>query len=85
MIIGIPKEIKNNEYRVAATPAMVRTLTEAGHRVLVETKAGLAVGYPDHIFKEAGAEIVDSHEKVWDAEMVVKVKEPQEKEYPLMR
>jgi alanine dehydrogenase len=85
MIIGIPKEIKNHEYRVGATPGMVRALTEAGHQVLVETKAGTKIGYPDETFQSAGAQIVQTPEEIYDANMVIKVKEPQESEYKLLK
>lgn len=86
MIIGIPKEIKDKEYRVGATPAMVQALVEAGHRVLVETMAGDAVGFEDPQYERAGATIVPNAEDVWgDSEMVIKVKEPQAREFPMMR
>lgn len=85
MIIGIPKEIKNHEYRVGATPAMVRALVEAGHQVSVETKAGTQIGFTDEMFQAAGARIVASAKDVYQAEMIIKVKEPQESEYPLLK
>ncbi len=85
MKIGIPKEIKNHEYRVGATPSMVKAFVEAGHQVYVETLAGEAIGFSDKAFRDAGAKIVDSPKKVYEAEMVVKVKEPQKSEYPLLR
>lgn len=85
MIIGIPKEIKNHEYRVGATPAMVRALVEAGHTVLVQTQAGTKIGFADAMYSQAGARIVNSAKDVYSAEMVIKVKEPQDSEFPLLR
>lgn len=85
MIIGIPKEIKNHEYRVGATPAMVRGLVEARHQVCVEQNAGTEIGFTDEMFKAAGAQIVASPEEVYQAEMIIKVKEPQDSEFPLLR
>ena len=77
MIIGVPKEIKDNEARVGVTPAGVKALTEAGHKVLVETQAGALSGFPDEEYQNAGAEIVGDAGYVWGkSEMVVKVKEP---------
>jgi alanine dehydrogenase len=84
MIIGIPKEIKNHEYRVGATPSMVRTLCEAGHTVLVQKDAGHAIGYTDEMFIVSGAQIVSTAKDVYKAEMIIKVKEPQESEYGLL-
>ena len=86
MIIGVPKEIKDNEARVGVTPAGVKELTAAGHHVLVETQAGLASGFPDDEYQNAGAEMVGDAGYVWGkSEMVVKVKEPIEKEYIFFR
>lgn len=86
MIIGVPKEIKDNEARVGVTPAGVKALTEAGHKVLVETQAGAASGFDDHEYQNAGAEMVGEAGYVWGkSEMVVKVKEPIEKEYVFFR
>ena len=86
MIIGVPKEVKDHESRVGVTPAGVKSLTEAGHKVLVETNAGLLSAMPDDDFQAAGAEIVGSAYDVWRlSEMVVKVKEPVEKEYKHFR
>ena len=84
MIIGIPKEIKNHEYRVGATPAMVRALVEAGHTVFVQTKAGEKIGFTDEMFVAAGAKIVSSAAEVYKCEMIIKVKELQESEFPLL-
>ncbi len=82
MIIGVPKEIKDHESRVGITPAGVKSLADAGHKVLVETHAGQLSAFTDDDFQSAGAEIVGSAHNVWGmADMVVKVKEPVEKEY----
>jgi len=85
MLIGIPKEIKKEEYRVGIVPAGVKTLFDAGHRVLIEKKAGEGSGISDEDYIRAGAEIKDSNKDIWDeAEMIIKVKEPQPQEYDLM-
>ncbi len=84
MEIGIPKEIKDKEFRVGATPEMVHALVQAGHSVLVETKAGEPIGFTDDMYKGAGGQIVKGPTEVYKAEMVIKVKEPQESEFPLM-
>lgn len=85
MLIGIPKEIKDNEFRMGATPAMARLLVDAGHRVLVQSGIGAKIGYPDEMFRRVGAEIVSTPKEVYAAEMIIKVKEPQESEFPLLR
>ena len=86
MIIGVPREIKDNEARVGVTPAGVKALTEAGHAVLVETQAGAQSGFPDEEYQNAGAEMVGEAGYVWGkTEMVVKVKEPTESEYVFFR
>ncbi len=78
MIIGVPKEIKIHEYRVGLTPASSAELIHHGHRVLVETSAGMGIGFRDDDYKAVGAEIIDTAEQVFEqAEMIVKVKEPQ--------
>jgi alanine dehydrogenase len=78
MIVGVPKEIKNNEYRVGLTPPSVRELTSRGHQVLVQKNAGLEIGLPDEQYVAAGATIVDSAKEIFaKAGMIVKVKEPQ--------
>ncbi|RED58489.1 alanine dehydrogenase [Cohnella lupini] len=81
MIIGVPKEIKNNEYRVGMTPGSVHSYAAAGHEVWVETLAGQGIGFTDEDYAQAGAKIVGSAAEVWTAEMVVKVKEPIPSEY----
>jgi len=86
MIIGVPKEVKDHESRVGLVPSGVTALIEAGHRVLVEANAGLGSSIPDHIYVRAGAEICPSAEQVWNqADMVIKVKEPQPAEYGYLR
>ena len=86
MRIGVPKEIKTQEFRVGMTPSGVATLAARGHQVLVEQGAGLGSSIPDEAFVKAGAKIVGSKEDVWgQADMVVKVKEPIAPEFPLMR
>ncbi|MEA1987956.1 MAG: alanine dehydrogenase [Pseudomonadota bacterium] len=86
MIIGIPKEIKNNEFRVAMVPKYVRQLIEDNHQVLVETQAGLGVGYSDQDYLNIGAEIVTSAQAIFaQADMIVKVKEPQAQERLMLR
>jgi alanine dehydrogenase len=86
VIVGIPKEVKDNEYRVAATPEGVRELVDVGHSVLIEEGAGLGSGLPEDRYKRAGAQFVSSAEDVWrEADMVLKVKEPQPAEYGLMQ
>jgi alanine dehydrogenase len=85
MIVGLPKEIKDNEYRVAMTPGGVRQLVEAGHQVRVETGAGEGSGFADPQYEAAGAKIVPTNADAWSAQMVVKVKEPQPSEYAFMR
>ncbi len=86
MIIGVPKEVKDHESRVGITPAGIKALVEAGHKVLVETRAGDLSAFPDDSYQSAGAEIVGSAYDVWRlADMVVKVKEPVEKEYGYFR
>ncbi len=86
MIVGVPKEIKSDEYRVAMLPVGAEELTIAGHTVLFESGAGLGSGITDAQYSAAGAMIVDSAATIWArAEMIVKVKEPQRVEWPLMR
>jgi len=85
MIIGVPKEIKDNEYRVSLTPGGVRLLTETGSRVLVESGAGEGSGFSDDQYQANGAEIIDDHAAVFQgADMVLKVKEPLPVEYELL-
>ena len=86
MIIGVPKEIKEQEQRVALLPSAARQLTRRGHSVVVQRNAGIGSGYPDDEYIRAGAEIVDQAKEVFvRSDMVVKVKEPLEAEFPLLR
>ncbi len=86
MIVGVPKEIKNNEFRVGLTPGSVREFVRAGHVVLVEQSAGVGSSFPDDLYAAAGAEIVADAEEVFGrAEMIVKVKEPQAVEIARLR
>ena len=85
MRIGIPKEIKEQEHRVAATPAGVAELTRSGHEVLVQSGAGQAIGFPDTTYEAAGARIAPDAASVYEADLIFKVKEPQAAELPLLR
>src|SRR5689334_2357118 len=86
MIIGLPKEIKDNESRVGLTPACVKTLSDHGHTILVETHAGEGSGISDDEYTGAGGQIVSTADEVWQrGEMIVKVKEPVGPEYQRMR
>jgi alanine dehydrogenase len=86
VIIGLPKEIKDNEYRVGLTPAGVRALKDAGHEIRVEKSAGEGSGFEDPLYERAGATIIGSADEIWGAaDMIVKVKEPIAPEYPRMR
>jgi alanine dehydrogenase len=86
MKIGIPKEIKLQEFRVSLTPIYVQELIEAGHEVLIETNAGIGSGFSDQEYAAEGAKIVESHAKVFEqADMIVKVKEPLPEEYKLLK
>jgi alanine dehydrogenase len=86
MTIGVPKEIKEQESRVGLLPATAQTLRKRGHTVLVQKNAGVGSGYPDQQYLDAGAEILDSAEEVFQrGDMIVKVKEPLPAEWPLLR
>jgi len=85
MTIGVPKEIKGQEYRVALLPSAAYQLIKRGHQVLVERNAGAGAGYPDADYSQAGATLVSEHAAAFDADLVVKVKEPQPSEFPLLR
>jgi len=86
MLIGVPKEIKPDEYRVAVTPAGAEMLTQAGHQLIIETNAGLGSGFTDDFYQAAGAEMVSTSDEVWKrAEMIMKVKEPIRPEWPKIR
>lgn len=86
MIIGVPKEIKDHEFRVSVTPDGVQALSAAGHTVWVESSAGEGSGFSDEDYRKAGARLAGSHAQAFqEAELIVKVKEPQPPEYPLFR
>ena len=86
MIIGVPKEIKNNEYRVGMIPSSVQTLVQNGHQLLVETEAGMGIGFTDRDYQQAGAKIMTNAAEIFSqAEMIVKVKEPQAIERAMLR
>ncbi|MDL1902861.1 alanine dehydrogenase [Anaerolineae bacterium CFX9] len=86
MIIGVPKEVKDNEYRVSVPPGGVREFTRHGHTVLVEKNAGIGSGFEDAEYVASGATILDTAAEVWArAEMIIKVKEPLPEEYPHLR
>src|SRR5688500_6790184 len=86
MKIGVPKEIKQQEYRVALPPSAAYQLIKRGHAVIVEKGAGMAAGIPDSDCSPAGAELGDDHTAVFESsDLIVKVKEPQPAEYPLLR
>jgi alanine dehydrogenase len=86
MIIGVPKEIKEQENRVALVPSAVQSLTKRGHQVFVETNAGIGSGFSNEDYVNAGAVLIDQHEEVFaKSELIVKVKEPLPSEYPLLK
>ena len=86
MLIGVPKEIKNHEYRVGLVPGSVRELITHGHQVMIQSGAGLGIGFADQAFEQAGAKIVETAAEIFaTAEMVIKVKEPQQNECKMLR
>ncbi len=86
MLVGAPKEIKVEEYRVGLTPGSVRELVHHGHRVMIERSGGAGIGFDDEAYRVAGAEVIDSADEIFaKAEMIVKVKEPLESEYKKLR
>lgn len=86
MIIGVPKEIKTEEYRVGLSPFCVHELVNHGHHVVVEHDAGMGIGFDDEAYRQAGAHILIKPEMIWEkADMIVKVKEPQPAEFPFLR
>ena len=86
MIIGVPKEIKNNEFRVGLTPSLVSTLTKQGHHVLVQKNAGAQIGFSDQSYEEVGAQLLESAKEIFaEAELIVKVKEPQAQECAMLQ
>ncbi len=84
MRIGVPKEVKKDENRVGATPDTVHGFVAAGHSVVVQAGAGTKIGFSDELYKNAGAQIVQTPVEVWKSELIIKVKEPQASEFPLM-
>jgi alanine dehydrogenase len=85
MDIGVPKETKDQEFRVGLSPSSVRVLKESGHKIFVETQAGAGAGFTDDDYKNAGAEIVSTPDAAWNRELVVKVKEPLAQEYKFLQ
>lgn len=86
MLIGVPKEVKSQEYRVGLTPESVQELTQRGHQVFVQSQCGVGIGFHDHDYHRAGAEVLETAEEVYHkATMIVKVKEPQPQEYGLLK
>src|SRR6476660_2061573 len=86
MKVGLPKEIKDNEYRVGLTPAGVQALSQAGHEVFVQKTAGEGSGFTDEQYVKAGGKLLDTADQIWETgDMIVKVKEPVAPEYPRMR
>ena len=86
MHIGIPKEIKNHEYRVGMLPGYVQVFVAEGHEVFVETGAGLGIGVTDKAYEQAGAKVLESAEEIWNiCQMIIKVKEPTPEEYPFFK
>jgi alanine dehydrogenase len=85
MLIGVPRETKDREFRVGLSPSSVQALTESGHSVAVETQAGVGSGFGDADYDQAGATIVSTAAAAWDGALIVKVKEPQPSEYDFLR
>lgn len=86
MLIGVPKEIKNHEYRVGLTPAAVKEFTMHGHDVIVEDNAGLDIGFDNEQYIAAGASVIETAEEIFArADMIIKVKEPQPDECKMLR
>lgn len=86
MLIGVPKEIKNHEYRIGLTPAGVRELVAHGHQVLVQSDGGKSIGLTNEMYEKAGAQIIDNAKDIFErAEMIIKVKEPQPAECAMLR
>ena len=86
MVIGVPKEIKDHEFRVALTPHGVKELCGRGHRVLVQQGAGEGSGFKDEVYRQSGAILMPTAQQIFgEAELILKVKEPQPEEWPLLR
>lgn len=84
MRIGIPKEVKDQEFRVGMTPGLCQEFVREGHEVLVESDAGTRIGFTDELYEASGCRIVPTAKEVWQSELIIKVKEPQNQEFPLM-
>jgi len=85
MEIGVPKETKDQEFRVGLSPSSVRVLNEKGHKIFVETQAGIGAGFSDTDYQQAGAQIISSAADAWNKELVIKVKEPVASEYQFLQ
>jgi len=86
MQIGVPKEVKNNEYRVGLTPDSVQVLSSLNHQVFVQSGAGLEIGFTDEVYQSSGAQIIHSPAEVFElSELIIKVKEPTENEFQFLR
>jgi alanine dehydrogenase len=85
MEIGVPKETKDQEFRVGLSPSSVRALTEQGHAVFVETNAGVGAGFSDEDYLQAGGKVIADAKSAWNRDLVVKVKEPLETEYEFLQ
>ena len=86
MIIGVPSEVKNNEFRVGLTPDSVKILTKAQHKLLVQANAGSSIGFTDELYIKSGATILNSAKEIYEAsELIIKVKEPVEDEFHYLR
>src|SRR5690349_19495107 len=86
MLIGVPKEIKTQEYRVGLVPSSVKEFVKNGHKVLIETGAGAAINFSDKQYQEAGATIAGSAKEIFEkSDMIIKVKEPQQQECKMLR
>ena len=86
MIIGVPSEVKNNEFRVGLTPDSVKILTKAQHKVLVQANAGSSIGFTDELYIKSGATILNSAKEIYESsELIIKVKEPVEDEFQYLR
>src|ERR1700748_704746 len=86
MLIGVPKEIKNNEFRVGLVPSSVRELAANGHQIIIQKGAGAGIGFDDEAYEHVGAQIVETAAEIFaKADMVIKVKEPQLSECKMLR
>ena len=86
MIIGIPKEIKNNENRVSIIPFGVEDLSKSGHQIIIQSQAGIGSGFTDDVYKQAGGKIVDTPDEIFQkSDIIIKVKEPQSEEIQMIQ